>query len=122
MNAAKDAGIDPTSPGVQRIEPVSEESAKLPDPSWIAHFDKVEIAGEAIKHARLHMVSVLPDALPRYSRLGHGQVDYEVLLGSEFFLAHRLVIVADEKAVLFTHNGGKVFWVRACAIELRDNI
>jgi len=109
LNAAKDAGIDPTSPGVERIEPVSEELAKLTDATWIAHFDKVEIAGEAIKNARLHMVSVLPDALPRYSRLGRGQVDYEVLLGSDFFLAHRLVIVPDEKAVLFTYNGGKVF-------------
>jgi len=109
FNAAKDAGVDPTSPGVERIEPVGEQSAKLPDPNWIAHFDKIEISGEAIKNARLHVVSVLPDTLPRYSRPGHGQVDYQVLLGSEFFLAHRLVIVPDEKAVLFTYNGGKVF-------------
>lgn len=107
--AAKETGIDLTNAGVERIEPVSVESAKLSDPSWIAHFHEVEIGGESIKNARLHMVSVLPDAQPRYSRLSHGQADYEVILGSDFFLAHRLVIVPDEKAVLFTYNGGKVF-------------
>jgi hypothetical protein len=92
LYGAEDAGIELSSPGVEPAEPFSDGS-----PNWTARFDTIELGGETIKNARLHMERQ-PSRGP-----------YEIQLGSDFFQAHRLLIVPDQKAVLFTYNGGKVF-------------
>ena len=53
--------------------------------------------------AGLHMGDVIPAGRP------HFRASYDIQLGSDFFQAHRVLIVPDQKAVLFTYNGGKVF-------------
>lgn len=98
LYGAEDAGIKPSSPGVEPAEPFSDEN-----PIWTARFDTIELGGETIKNARLHMGDVIPAGRP------HFRASYDIQLGSDFFQAHRVLIVPDQKAVLFTYNGGKVF-------------
>jgi predicted aspartyl protease len=92
LYGAEDAGIEPSSAGVEPAEPFSDGS-----PNWTARFDSIELGGETIKNARLHMARE------------HFRRPYDIQLGSDFFQAHRVLIVPDQQAVLFTYNGGKVF-------------
>jgi hypothetical protein len=110
LDAASAAGISPSSPDVKQAEPETGHPGQASPPSWTAPFDSVEVGAEFIRNAHLRMISDLPDApSPGYPRHQVGQTDYGVILGSDFFLAHRIVIIPEENAVLFTYNGGKVF-------------
>lgn len=102
LYAAKEAGVEPTSPGVEPAEPYVR-AGETPIPTWIGRFDTVEFGAETIKNARLHIGYVLPQWGPYRS------VSYGVILGSDFFQAHRIMIVPDQQVVLVTYNGGAVF-------------
>jgi predicted aspartyl protease len=111
LGAAKDAGIEPGSAGVQPSDAFIAGSMKTPIPTWVARFDTFELGGETIKNAHLHLGDVFPHGQRQYT--GHNAATqitatYEIKLGSDFFQAHRLVIVPDQNAVLFTYNGGAV--------------
>jgi hypothetical protein len=110
LAGAKDAGIEPSSPGVEPAEPFHEGSVTIP--TWAAHFDTIELGGETIRNARLRMGDVLPHGQAQYTGsliAARFKAPYEIQLGSDFFQAHRVLIVPDQKAVLFTYNGGAVF-------------
>jgi hypothetical protein len=97
---------------VESAEPFRYGSTKPSIPTWTAHFDTIELGGETIKNARLHMGDVFPHGQQQYTGsiiAARFKALFEVKLGADFFQAHRVVIVPDQKAVLFTHNGGKVF-------------
>jgi predicted aspartyl protease len=98
LYGAEDAGIEPSSPGVEPAEPFRDGV-----PTWTARFDTIELGGETIKNARLRMGDVIPAGRE------HSRAPYDIQLSSDFFQAHRVVIVPDQKAVLFTYNGGTVF-------------
>ena len=106
LYAAKEAGVEPTSPGVEPAEPYLRPGT-TPIPTWIGRFDTVEFGAETIKNARLHIGYVLPQWEPRSGT--PYQPAYEVILGSDFFQAHRIMIVPDQQVVLVTYNGGAVF-------------
>jgi hypothetical protein len=82
-----------------------------PIPTWIGRFDTVEFGAETIKNAHLHIGDVFPHGKrERTGSLITGvQKPYEVKLGSDFFQAHRIMIVPDQHVVLLTYNGGAVF-------------
>jgi gag-polyprotein putative aspartyl protease len=110
LAGAKDAGIEPSSPGVEPAEPFHAGSVTIP--TWAAHFDTIELGGETIKNARLHMGDVFPHGQRQYTGshiAARLTAAYQIKLGSDFFQAHRLLIVPDQKAVLFTYNRGAVF-------------
>jgi hypothetical protein len=100
--AAKEAGVEPTSPGVQPAEPYVQ-AGETPMPTWIGRFDTVELGAETIKNARLHIGYAFPQWGPKTP------LTYGVILGSDFFQAHRIMIVPDQQVVLVTFNGGAVF-------------
>lgn len=108
-HAAQEAGVEPTSPGAQPADPYVRVG-EPPIPTWIGRFDTVEFGAETIKNARLHVGDAFP---PRRQRMlgsyGPEPVSYGVILGSDFFQAHRIMIVPDQHAVLVTFNGGAVF-------------
>jgi predicted aspartyl protease len=101
--AAREAGVEPTSPGVEPAEPYVR-AGETPIPTWIGRFDTVEFGAETIKNARLHIGYAFPPWGAPYSSASYG-----VILGSDFFQAHRIMIVPDQHVVLLTYNGGAVF-------------
>jgi tetratricopeptide (TPR) repeat protein len=62
----------------------------------LARFDELDIGGEKIKNARLMIGDV-------------ALVEADMLLGSDFFLSHRVYFSGKQRKLYFTYNGGRVF-------------
>jgi predicted aspartyl protease/tetratricopeptide (TPR) repeat protein len=64
--------------------------------SWVARFDTLEIASETIRDPRLE-VAEFPD------------LEREVILGTDFLRAHRVLVSRTQRKVYFSYIGGLVF-------------
>lgn len=64
--------------------------------TWIAPFDSFKIGGEEIQHARL--------------RVGDfADLEFDMLIGADFFLSHHVLVSNSQHRLYFTYNGGRVF-------------
>ena len=93
LRVAASAGIKPDSPGVQPSGAMSG-LGKSSVPTWIATFPVLKIGDEEVHNARL-----------RFGDLGVA----DMLLGSDFFLSHRIYVASSQDRLYFTYNGGPVF-------------
>jgi tetratricopeptide (TPR) repeat protein len=98
LTAARRAGITPDTPGV---EPAGTMLGGVFGPGtmkvWAAPIESFEIGGEEIKHTRLLIADL---------KLGQSE---DMLLGDDFFLAHRIYVSNDQGKLYLTYNGGAVF-------------
>jgi tetratricopeptide (TPR) repeat protein len=94
--AAARAGIKPEQEDVQAAGSMRGLGKKSIDVS-AARFDELNIGGEKIQNARL----LLGDL-----RVAN---DADMLLGSDFFLSHRVYVSTKQHKLYFTYNGGRVF-------------
>jgi len=69
--------------------------------AWTAKFDRFALGGEQISNIRLTVADDMYVA------------DAEMLLGIDFFLAHRIYVSKSQRRMYFTHNGGPVFAITA---------
>ena len=99
LDAARRAGITPDSPGVVAAGASTGLGSK-PVTVWAAPIDKFAIGGETIEHTHLLIGDI-------------GLQDADMLLGSDFFLAHHIYVAYSQDKVYFTYNGGPVFDVNA---------
>jgi tetratricopeptide (TPR) repeat protein len=97
LDAAKHAGITPTSSSVTAGGPVSGIGHKVSQ-SWIARFANFKIGDEEIRHAQL-----------RFADVGGGLLGADMLIGTDFFLSHRIYVASSQRKLYFTYNGGPVF-------------
>jgi predicted aspartyl protease len=102
LNFAAKLGITPQSPnvvpgGCSRGVGAGEVR------SWIAPFDTVEIAGEVIRDAHIAMADFIPELAP---------FNPEVILGTDFLRAHRVLVSRSQRKVYFTNASGPVFPAR----------
>lgn len=95
LGAARAAGVDINSPGVQFAGVGSGLGRTLTD-RWIAPFESFKIGDEEIKNTRLR-IGTLEDP------------DADMLLGADFFLSHRIFVSRAQGRIYFTYNGGQVF-------------
>lgn len=93
LRAAASAGIKPNSPGVEPAG-VMEGFGRSTVQTWIATFPVLKIGDEEVHNARL-----------RFGDLGTP----DMLLGSDFFLSHRIYVANSQDKLYFTYNGGPVF-------------
>ncbi|MGH8180268.1 MAG: tetratricopeptide repeat protein, partial [Steroidobacteraceae bacterium] len=101
LRAAKWAGITPDSPGVipaGLTSGVGKNAIRV----WIAPIDKFEVGGEMIEHTRVLMGDI-----------DLGGLDVDMLLGTDFFLAHHIYVAYSQDRLYFTYNGGVVFDLNA---------
>lgn len=64
--------------------------------TWIAPFGSFAIGDQEIRNTRLRIADIeLTDA--------------DMLLGTDFFLSHRILIARSQNKIYFTYNGGPVF-------------
>lgn len=101
LRAAKWAGITPDSPGVIPAG-VTSGVGKNAIRVWIAPIDRFEIGGETIEHTRLLIGDI-----------DLGGLDVDMLLGTDFFLAHHIYVAYSQDRLYFTYNGGVVFDLNA---------
>lgn len=95
LRAAARAGVKPNSPGVVYAGD-SYGIGKTTYPTYIAPFASFKIGDEEIKNTKLRIGDIdLPNA--------------DMLLGSDFFLSHRIYVANSQRKLYFTYNGGPVF-------------
>jgi predicted aspartyl protease/Flp pilus assembly protein TadD len=70
--------------------------------AWTAPLQRFAIGGEEVRDVRM-----------RVGDFSDG--DFDMLLGVDFFLAHRIYVSKSLKRMFFTHNGGPVFALSATA-------
>jgi hypothetical protein len=95
LDAAKRAGITPTSAGVvggEALRGIGPGSGQ----TWIAPFASFRIGDEEIRNTHL--------------RIGDEHLNgIDMLLGVDFFLSHRIYVATGQRKLYFTYNGGAVF-------------
>ena len=101
LRAAKWAGITPDSPGVipaGMTSGIGKGAVRV----WIAPIDKFEVGGEMIEHTRVLIGDI-----------DLASLDVQMLLGTDFFLAHHVYVAYSQNKLYFTYNGGVVFDLNA---------
>jgi tetratricopeptide (TPR) repeat protein len=76
--------------------------------TWIARFDSLDLGGEVIKNARLLIGDL------------NSLDNSDLLLGADFFLAHRIYVSPEQRKIFFTYNGGPVFDLRIKRVDDTD--
>ena len=95
LAAAARAGIKPTSPGVIAAGYGSGLGRRTMR-TWIGSFQSLAMGNEEIRRIRL-----------RFGDVGDGTFD--MLIGADFFLSHRVYVANSQHKLFFTYNGGPVF-------------
>ncbi len=95
LQAATRAGFSKNAPEVQYVGPTGGFGPHQIE-TWIARFDSLDLNGEQIRHAKLQVGDMELN-------------DFDLLLGADFFLSHRVYVSSRQHKIYFTYNGGRVF-------------
>ena len=101
LSLAARAGVTPESPGVVPSGCSAGLGADLVR-SWVGKFDSIEIGGEAIREANLHMSDMM-------SQMIYNRSVPEMILGTDFLRSHRVYVARSQRKVYFSYLGGQVF-------------
>jgi len=93
--AAARVGVKPGSEGVTSGGMIVGAFGKAIDTS-IATFQSFAVGDEEIKNARLRLADI-------------DMTETDMMLGTDFFLSHRIMISSSQRRLYFTYNGGPVF-------------
>ena len=95
--AAERAGVRVTDPGVESGGGVGGGIGRRAVETWIASFKSLDLGGEQINNIKL--------------RVGDfdSRVNFDLLLGTDFLMSHRVYFAHEQHKVFFTYNGGRVF-------------
>jgi predicted aspartyl protease/tetratricopeptide (TPR) repeat protein len=94
LSAARRAGITPQSAGVTGAGAVMGVGHSLVM-TWRIPIDELQIGDERIRHTHILM--------------GDVPGDFDLLLGTDFLLSHRIYVSNSQHRMYFTYNGGPVF-------------
>ena len=93
--AAARAGVKPDTPGVVPAG-FSSGLGRRSLPTWIGSYQSLKIGDEEIR--KIHL---------RFGDISDGSFD--MLIGADFFLSHRVYVSNAQHKLFFTYNGGAVF-------------
>ena len=94
---AERAGVKIDAPGVKPAGLTSGIGLATVQ-TWIAPFDSFKIGNEEVLHTRL-----------RVADQDLSTEGFDMLLGDDFFLSHRIYVATSQNKLYFTYNGGGVF-------------
>lgn len=110
--AAEAAGVTPWVTNPQVTNPQHSQMlygiGPRPVQSWLASFDSFSIGDETIRHMPMRVADLF--GADKSVELG-SRVPRSVgglptmLIGCDFFLTHRLLVLKRERKLLFTYNG-----------------
>ena len=104
LEAAKRAGIIPSSPGVRFLGISYGGIGPAPAKAWIAPIDSFQVGGEKVTHTHL-LIGDFDSRDPD----GFQASEPDMLLGDDFFLSHRVYVAYGQRKLYFTYNGGPLF-------------
>jgi len=96
-SAAERIGIDLSAPGVVESDRASGSGTKFRR-TWIVTLKTFNIGGEEIRNTPIRVIEDKGDEL-----------NYDVLVGVDFFLSHRLFVSRATHHLFLTYNGGPIF-------------
>ncbi len=111
--AAERAGLKATSPGVVANGPIEPSLQSFQ--TYVGLFPSFSFGDETIKNARLkfsdifsantetHVGSIIPEKIA---------INPDMLLGADFFKAHRVYVAMSQRKVYVSYIGGPVFQTR----------
>jgi predicted aspartyl protease len=108
---AENVGAAPGQPGTAAAGAVAGIAAR-PIESWIGTFASFSIGDESMRNVQLQIADMFSADTTQElgSRLHRPLEDSpSMLVGCDFFLSHRILVLAKEHTLLFTYNGGPVF-------------
>jgi len=95
LNAAKRAGITPSSPGVVPSGAARGLGRSVVE-TWLAPIASVKIGTEEVRNVKIRMGAInLSEA--------------DAIIGADFFLSHRVYVSNALRRMYFTYDGGPVF-------------
>jgi predicted aspartyl protease len=109
--AAARAGVATEGDNRENVRQIAGFGRKSAE-SWIGTFDSFSFGDENLRNARLRIADM--NQYNHTTNLG-SRLETNVkgvpdmLLGADFLLSHRLIIDGEERKILFTYLGGKVF-------------
>lgn len=95
LAAAERAGVKPGGAGVVAAGQSHGVGQRMAQ-SWIAPFASFKIGDEEILNTHLRIGDI-------------GSRDTDMLIGTDFFLSHRIYVAISQGKLYFTYNGGPVF-------------
>jgi len=93
-HAAARAGVKTTDPGVKQLGESQGVDGDIK--TWVATFTSIKIGDEEIKNGKLSIGESVAN-------------DFDVLVGADFFMAHRVYVANSQRKLYFTYSGGPVF-------------
>lgn len=92
---AERAGVRPTDTGVAASNAIGGLGRRVRE-SWTGTFAEVQIGDEKIRNTQLTIVEKTV-------------ADWDMLIGADFFLSHRILVARSKSRMYFTYSGGPVF-------------
>lgn len=93
--AAERAGVKLDSPQAVAVSDFRGLAAGI-SKSYITRFSRFKIGDEEIRNVQVRIADF-------------GMANIDMLLGADFFLAHRIYVANNQQKMYFTYNGGPVF-------------
>jgi predicted aspartyl protease len=110
-NAAR-LGVTPESPGIVAGACIRDGETKKTLDTWVGQFESFTIGNERIRNPRIRFADLWQHMT--YTETGSrlpthfvGQPD--MLLGTDFLRAHRVLVARSQRKLYFTYAGGTVF-------------
>jgi predicted aspartyl protease len=110
---AERAGVTPWlegAPSAGKVGGVGRETEE----SWIGTFESFTIGDETVRNVSLRIADLFraDRAMPTGSHIAHEVEGLPtMLIGCDFFLAHRMVVMSKQHKLVFTYNGGPIFQI-----------
>jgi predicted aspartyl protease len=108
---ASTVGVTPWTDGKQAAVKMSG-IAGVPIDSWVGTFPTFALGSESVRNVKLRISDMFAanKVIATGSHVGKVNEDAPgMLIGCDFFLAHRVLVLFKERKLLFTYNGGPIF-------------
>lgn len=121
--AAESVGTVPGQAGTVQVAAVAGIAGK-PVETWLGTFAIFSIGDESMRNVQLRIADLFSvDTTEKPgSRLPQPlEATPSMLIGCDFFLSHRILVLAKEHTLLFTYNGGPVFQLVKSVAPQKDS-
>ena len=111
--AAERAGVTPWRPHTQAPDRISGIGSEQEE-SWVGTFSVFAVGDETVRNVSLRIADLF--RADREVKIGsHVAREVEglptMLIGCDFFLRHRMLVLSKQRKLVFTYNGGPIFQV-----------
>jgi len=123
LAAAARVGVTAKSPGVTKISMGGIGQHEVE--SWVATFDSFTIGDESIKNSRIAVTDLWGSLQKDVNYMSTGKwinEQPEMILGTDFLKAHRVLFAVSQNRLYFSYLGGEVFYTGAKMVPVEKPV